>query len=328
MAASSENVSMNILGVQLSNSSLIKYSALEGQLALVLELLADHSGQFEVTKKAISKLENNISHLQSQITRNKEEIESTIKTVANLDQYVKRSESALQTSIAEVKKDVAGLTKATDVLSGRITDLANDVQPRLASVEQKLESQAAELDRKFEAVYTVVEENKKDADRKISDLESRQRQNRAKIETLEKRFDDADIEGLRNSVNELEVKMIHFDKRLTEGEQRTNALEEKTVELGSQIKVVRNDLKHAVEVTIPKTYATIEEVEIIRKRMLEVVTKKELNERLDDLHAMISTFVFGELGKQRQEIMQKISVVQVHFRGTRVGEPRTRDTPR
>jgi hypothetical protein len=92
--------------------------------------------------------------------------------------------------------------------------------------------------------------------------------------------------------------------------------------------VVRNDLKHAVEVTIPKTYATIEEVEIIKKRMLEVVTKKELNERLDDLHAMISTFVFGELGKQRQEIMQKISVVQVHFRGTRVGEPRTRDTPR
>jgi hypothetical protein len=57
------------------------------------------------------------------------------------------------------------------------------------------------------------------------------------------------------------------------------------------------------------------------------VTKKELNERLDDLHAMISTLVFGELGKQRQEIMQKISVVQVHFRGTRVGETRTRDMP-
>jgi hypothetical protein len=34
-----------------------------------------------------------------------------------------------------------------NVLSGRITDLANDVRPRLASVEQKLESQAAELDR-------------------------------------------------------------------------------------------------------------------------------------------------------------------------------------
>ena len=122
--------------------------------------------------------------------------------------------------------------------------------------------------------------------------------------------------------------MIHFDKRLTEDEHRTSALEEKTVDLGSQIKMVRNDLKHAVEVTIPKTYATIEEVEIIRKRMMEVVTKKELNERLDDLHAMISTFVFGELGKQRQEIMQKISVVQVHFRGSVWGETRTRDMPR
>ena len=36
---------------------------------------------------------------------------------------------------------------------------------------------------------------------------------------------------------------------------------------------------------------------------MEVVTKTELNERLDDLHALINTFVFSELGKQRQEIM-------------------------
>jgi len=315
-----EKVNMNIQGVQLSNSSLIKYSTLETQLLMVLELLADHSGQFEVTKKAISRLENNITHLQSQITRNKEEIETTNKTVATLDQYVKHAESTLQTSIAGVKEHVARVEATTELLSGRITDLADDVKPRLAKVEETLQNQAAELDRKFAAVYEVVDANKQDADEKISELDSRQKQARAKLDNLEQRFDEADIDGLRQTVNEIEVKMTAVDQRVTEGERRTTVLEEKTDDLGAQIKVVRNDLKHAVEVTIPKTYATIDEVEELRRRMMEVVTKKELEERLDDLHALINTFVFSELGKQRQDIMHKISVVQVDVREARVRE--------
>jgi uncharacterized protein YoxC len=84
----------------------------------------------------------------------------------------------------------------------------------------------------------------------------------------------------------------------------------KTEDLDGKINDVRNSLEHAIDVEIPKTYATKEQVAILEKLISESVTKKELAEKLEELHTIINTFVFSELGKQRTEIFHKISTVQ------------------
>ena len=303
-------VSMNIQGVHLTNANLIQSNWLENQMLMVLELLADHAGQIEGSKKAIVKIESNVTGLQGALKQTRDDLQKTNDEVAKVDTYVKRAESKLENSISAVKKDVDRVAATTAQLSERLTGLENDVQPRLAKVEETLRNQAAELEKKISAIYTVIEENKLEADEKISDLDTRQKNTRFKLDDLERRFNEADIDGLRSQINELDVKVVGLGAQVDENEKRTEVLEETTEVLGGQIKAARNDLKQALEVTLPKTYATKEDVQVLKDLMREVVTKKELAEKLDDLHALINTFVFGELGKQRQEIYQKISVVQ------------------
>lgn len=303
-------MSVNIQGVQLNNANLVQSSSLEAQLLMVLEILADHSSQFEVTRKAISTLERNVTGLQSSVKQTKEELAKTNQEVARVDRDVKQAETRLQASINNVKQDVDRVASITTQLSERITALADDVQPRLKKVEEDFQNFQADLDQKFSEVYQIIETNKKDADDKIEGLDTRQKATRVQLMELERRFNEADIDGLRLAVNELDTRVQGIALRVDDGEKRTKALEECTEDLTVQIKDVRNNLKHQIEVVLPKTYATKEQFEELSRMMKEVVTKKELDERLDDLHALINTFVFSELGKQREEIYHKITVVQ------------------
>jgi len=303
-------VNVTVQGVQLNNANMVQSTALETQLLMVLELLADHSGQFEVTKKAIAALERNVTVLQSTVKETKDELEKTNEEVARVDKNVEQVETRLKASIHDVKQDVDRVAAVTKQLSERITALSDDLQPRLKKVEEDFLNFQSDLDEKFADVYQLVEENKKDTEEKIEVLDTRQKAARAQLIELERRFNEADIDGLRVLVNDLEAKTQIVIQRMDEGEKRTKALEEYTQDLNGQIKNVRNDLKHQVEVLLPKTYATREQFEELAKKMNEVVTKKELEEKLDDLHALINTFVFSELGKQRQEIYHKITVVQ------------------
>lgn len=309
-SSNNKDESVTVLGVQLNNANLVQSSTLETQLLMVLELLADHSAQFEVTKKAISGLERNVTGLQSSVKQTKEELAKTNEEVARVDRDIRQAETRLQASIDTVKKDVDRVSSLTTQLSDRITALADDVKPRLQKVEEDFQNFQADLDQKFSELYQIVETNKQDADAKIEGLDARQKATRAGLMELERRFNEADIDGLRLAVSELDARVYGIAQRVDEGEKRTTALEECTQDLNGQIKDVRNNLNHQIQVVLPKTYATKEQFEELSRMMKEVVTKKELEERLDDLHALINTFVFGELGKQRQEIYHKITVVQ------------------
>lgn len=60
---------------------------------------------------------------------------------------------------------------------------------------------------------------------------------------------------------------------------------------------MRNNLTQALEVELPKTYATKKEVDQLAQLMLEVVTRKELLDKLEETQQKINLFIFQELGQ-------------------------------
>ena len=60
---------------------------------------------------------------------------------------------------------------------------------------------------------------------------------------------------------------------------------------------MRNSLTQALEVELPKTYATKKEVDQLAQLMLEVVTRKELLDKLEETQQKINLFIFQELGQ-------------------------------
>ena len=136
---------------------------LQTQLAMMLELLAEHHQNFQIVNKRMDeeserntqrfeKLDVQVGELGSQLRESQAEIRKAVETVERLETKVDTMEERLESKIATVREATEGVRVRTGALEVRV----GGIEPQLTALQDEQLRQAEENTEKFREVHAKV----------------------------------------------------------------------------------------------------------------------------------------------------------------------------
>jgi chromosome segregation ATPase len=167
-----------------------------------------------------------------------------------------------------------------------------------------------ELDDKTDKRFTKVEEHVEGVDGRLT--------------TLERKFKEADIEGLTRKVNEATKKIAEHDVKHEEHYKEEKRLDDTCKQLRNDVDSIRPycDETFATKVTVATIHSELKveikdvhtEFKIFSDTVIRsYLTKNEFSSLQDEFHTNIVNHMSDELLQQREEIYDRISAVQERF---------------
>jgi len=272
--------SITLHGVTASTDGLIKTDNLQVQLAMILEVVSDLAAKSR-------QIDESISQLQQKQGQQQIEMRAMRKDVDRMDDTMLKMETTLTKRINGLEKDLQTACEEHEQLKARV----DEHQPRI----ERLETRVQENDVRFTKALTRHEAD-------IDLLQTEQKKQGSGLSDLKARFEAADIDGLRDKVMKIHSVLEGHTEKL-EGHQKS------LDGLGKKL----GDLEENVNGIVPfckSTFATIKTVEQIQARLAQFATKTYMDEKQQEFHEHIQTFVEEELQEDRMEIYDKMGVLE------------------
>lgn len=262
--------------------------------------------QVHKLKGQMKKIEGEVVKLRSYL----EEVDQGLRRLDNRVTMMKAENDAkfkeLDQSLADVRaivEDHAPRLEAVEMLAEK-TD--KDLKAGIAMVTKKIDELDGRTTKRFEAIESKVEV--------VDD----------RLTTLERKFKEADIEGLTRKVNAATVKIAEHDKLHEEHVKVEKRLDEKCIRLREDVDGIKPycDATFATKITVTQIHTELKieitsvhtELKIFTETVIKkYLTKNEFSSLQDEFHTNIVNHMADELVHQREEIYDRISAVQERF---------------